>query len=63
MNSFGRLFRLSVFGESHGESVGLLLDGVRPEGQKALVEHQEKKQIRQLLRVGFLMVKLLELHY
>jgi len=30
MNSFGRLFRLSVFGESHGESVGLLLDGVRP---------------------------------
>lgn len=30
MNSFGRLFRLSVFGESHGELVGVLLDGVPP---------------------------------
>ena len=28
MNSFGRLFRISIFGESHGESVGILVDGV-----------------------------------
>lgn len=28
MNSFGRLFRLSIFGESHGETVGVTLDGV-----------------------------------
>jgi chorismate synthase len=28
MNSFGRLFRVSIFGESHGESVGVNLDGV-----------------------------------
>lgn len=27
MNSFGRIFRLSMFGESHGESVGMNLDG------------------------------------
>lgn len=27
MNSFGRLFRVSVFGESHGESVGAIIDG------------------------------------
>ncbi len=27
MNSFGRLFRIHIFGESHGESVGLTLDG------------------------------------
>jgi len=27
MNSFGRLFRVSVFGESHGSSVGILIDG------------------------------------
>lgn len=27
MNSFGRLFRINIFGESHGESVGLNLDG------------------------------------
>ncbi|MDF1575438.1 MAG: chorismate synthase [Bacteroidales bacterium] len=28
MNTFGRLFRVSIFGESHGESVGIVMDGV-----------------------------------
>lgn len=28
MNSFGRLFRVHIFGESHGESVGVCIDGV-----------------------------------
>lgn len=27
MNSFGRLFRITIFGESHGEGVGLCIDG------------------------------------
>ena len=27
MNSFGRLFHVSIFGESHGESVGIVIDG------------------------------------
>src|SRR6201991_2027738 len=27
MNSFGRLFRVNIFGESHGESVGVHIDG------------------------------------
>jgi chorismate synthase len=27
LNSFGRIFRISIFGESHGESVGILIDG------------------------------------
>src|SRR5450432_663195 len=27
MNSFGRLFRMTIFGESHGVGVGLVLDG------------------------------------
>lgn len=27
MNSFGHIFRINIFGESHGESVGLNLDG------------------------------------
>ncbi len=27
MNTFGRLFRISIFGESHGESVGIVIDG------------------------------------
>ncbi len=28
MNSFGKLFRISIFGESHGSVVGVLIDGV-----------------------------------
>src|SRR5436190_18356416 len=27
MNSFGRIFRVSIFGESHGESAGINIDG------------------------------------
>lgn len=27
MNSFGRIFRVSIFGESHGSGVGVVLDG------------------------------------
>jgi chorismate synthase len=27
MNSFGRIFRVSIFGESHGPSVGIIIDG------------------------------------
>jgi chorismate synthase len=27
MNSFGKLFKVSIFGESHGESVGVVVDG------------------------------------
>ena len=28
MNTFGRKFRVTVFGESHGEAIGVVLDGV-----------------------------------
>ena len=27
MNSFGHLFRVSIFGESHGPAVGIIIDG------------------------------------
>ncbi|MES1160364.1 MAG: chorismate synthase [Bacteroidota bacterium] len=37
MNSFGRIFRLSMFGESHGESVGMNLDGC-PAGLPLVLE-------------------------
>lgn len=30
MNHIGRLFQINIFGESHGSSVGILLDGVKP---------------------------------
>lgn len=37
MNSFGRIFRVHIFGESHGDLVGITIDGV-PAGL-ALSEH------------------------
>ncbi len=37
MNSFGRIFRVSIFGESHGESVGITIDGC-PAGLHLSVE-------------------------
>lgn len=30
MNSFGRIFRISIFGESHGFAIGVVIDGVPP---------------------------------
>ena len=30
MNSFGRLFRISLFGESHGEAIGVVINGCPP---------------------------------
>ena len=30
MNTYGQLFRVSIFGESHGPSVGVLIDGCPP---------------------------------
>ena len=30
MDSFGRKFRVSIFGESHGNAIGVVLDGVQP---------------------------------
>ncbi len=37
MNAFGRIFRVTIFGESHGESVGLNIDGC-PAGLPLSVE-------------------------
>ena len=37
MNSFGRIFRLTIFGESHGPSVGVTIDGC-PAGLALSVE-------------------------
>jgi len=40
MNSFGRIFRMTIYGESHGSGVGLVLDGC-PAGLSLKVEDFE----------------------
>lgn len=30
MNSFGRVFRVHIYGESHGEAIGIIIDGCPP---------------------------------
>ncbi|MFZ1453798.1 MAG: chorismate synthase, partial [Ferruginibacter sp.] len=37
MNSFGRIFRVHIFGESHGDCVGVTIDGC-PAGMPLSVE-------------------------
>lgn len=41
MNSFGRYFRISLFGESHGEEVGIVIDGC-PAGLHLKIEDFSK---------------------
>lgn len=42
MNSFGSIFRVSIYGESHGIGVGVILDGV-PSGIKISEEDLQKE--------------------
>ena len=47
MNSFGTLFKVQIFGESHGECVGVLVDGCPaglPLTQVDFVEDMERKK-------------------
>ena len=45
MNTFGRIFRIHIFGESHGDSVGIVIDGCPP-GIKISKEDFTKDLIR-----------------
>ncbi|MDX9800660.1 MAG: chorismate synthase [Spirochaetia bacterium] len=45
MNSFGRIFRVSIFGESHGKGAGIVIDGCPP-GIKVTDEDFEKDLAR-----------------
>ncbi len=42
MNSFGRLFRISIFGESHGPAIGITIDGC-PAGIKLRLDDFNEK--------------------
>ena len=45
MNTFGRKFKVSIFGESHGELIGVVIDGV-PAGLELSVQDFEADIIR-----------------
>ena len=47
MNSFGTLFKVQIFGESHGDCVGALIDGCPaglPLQQSHFVEDMERRK-------------------
>jgi chorismate synthase len=41
-NSFGSLFKITTFGESHGKAVGVLIDGVKPNVKISTIEIQRE---------------------
>ena len=45
MNSLGRIFRVSIFGESHGPCIGMVIDGVPPG-----IEFSEADMLQDLAR-------------
>ena len=47
MNQFGKLFTVNIFGESHGESVGVVIDGC-PAGMPLSVEDFIGKTLEQI---------------
>ncbi len=42
MNTFGQLYRVTIFGESHGEGVGVSIEGF-PKGKEVDMEHIQKR--------------------
>src|SRR4028118_416595 len=47
MNSFGRIFRVHIWGESHGPCVGVTIDGCPPGTSLTLEDFQEDLGRRQ----------------
>ncbi|MFW6159726.1 MAG: chorismate synthase [Acidobacteriota bacterium] len=52
MNSFGRVFRISIYGESHGWGVGCLIDGCPPGLALSVSEFQEDLERRRSHAAG-----------
>jgi len=75
-NTFGKIFRFTTWGESHGPAIGCVVDGCPPDiplSEKDIqtdmdrrrqdnqnLPLKEKNQIKQLYFLGFLKVKQLE---
>lgn len=46
MNSFGRIFKITLFGESHGELIGVTIDGVKPGISISITDFEKDLQRR-----------------
>lgn len=52
MNSFGSLFRVQIYGESHGPGVGIIIDGIPPGIPLSLEDFKEDLSKRKPGKVG-----------
>ena len=61
-NTFGNSISLTVFGESHGECVGAVIDGLAAGivVDENLIREDLKRRARQVCRHGRLFIHLLE---
>ena len=68
-NTFGKLFRFTTWGESHGPAIGCVVDGCPPnspikENQDNLnLQLKEKRTTKLIFYLVFLRVKQLELQF
>ena len=67
-NTFGKIFRFTTWGESHGPAIGCVVDGCPPNIKINIDENQnlqlnEKKMIKLKFYQVFLRVKQLELQF
>src|ERR1700741_1073425 len=52
MNSFGRIFRISIFGESHGSLIGITIDACPPGIPLTVADFSEDLQRRKAGAAG-----------
>jgi chorismate synthase len=50
-NSFGQLFKITTFGESHGPAIGVVIDGVPPKLALTVTDIQKDLKVKRPARL------------
>ena len=55
-NSFGKIFKVTTFGESHGAALGCIIDGCPPQIELSEADIQEELDRNHLLEIVHLLL-------